>query len=127
MCLFGQSWQSHKVKTVNKIPKISDYFLKQVLYYWENACGSFTCLILIPMLIMQKPYGPVIVPVFIQWFKTTSLMMFSTFFKPINHVQETRFRKHIFKQPEAFSKHVNLSASYWSPKLLNSDLITAEK
>lgn len=64
------------------------------------------------MLIMQKPYGPVIVPVFIQWFKTTSLMMFSTFFKPINHVQETRFRKHIFKQPEAFSKHVNLSASY---------------
>ena len=40
-----------------------------VLYYRENACGGFIFPIIIPILIMQTSYGPVLDLVFMQWDK----------------------------------------------------------
>ena len=39
--------------------------------------------------------------------KTTPPRVFSTYFQPINHVYETTFSKHNFKQPDAFQNILN--------------------
>ena len=46
---------------------------------------------------------------FMQKFKaSTSPRVFSTYFQPINHVYEIRFSRHSFKQPDGFSKYINI-------------------
>ena len=38
---------------------------------------------------------------------STTPKVFSIYFQPINHVNESKFSKHNFKQPDAFSSMLN--------------------
>ena len=58
---------------------------------------------------------------------STSPRVFSAYFRPINHVYQTRFSKHNFKQRDAFSKYVKFSISYRGQKLWSNYPIIAEK
>ena len=51
---------------------------------------------------------------------STSPRVFSTYFQHINHLYETRFSKHDFKQPDALSRYIKFSISYRGPKLWNN-------
>ena len=58
---------------------------------------------------------------------STSPRIFYTYIQPINHVYETRFSAHNFKQPNASEKYVKFSIIYLGPKLWDNYLLTAEK
>ena len=51
---------------------------------------------------------------------STSHGAFFTNFQTIYLLYDTRFSKHNFKKPDAFSKYVKFSTSYQGSKLLNN-------